>query len=290
MALKKRALGRGLDSLIVPEEAPPEAAADSMIVEIPIEELHPNINQPRTRFEQEQLAELAESIRSVGIMQPLVVRRRDDGYELIAGERRYRAAQLAGLEKVPCRVMDVSDEKSFEMALIENLQREDLNAMEESRAYQSLVEQFGLTQEDVAARVGRNRSTVANSLRLLQLPLDIQEDILAERLTSGHARAVLAAGDTVRQRHLRNIILARGLSVREAEALARRMNQARKPKPPVPTDLNVQMRSLQEELSMKVGLPVFIKAVSAEAGKLEIQYHSLDDFDILMNFFGVERT
>jgi ParB family chromosome partitioning protein len=259
------------------------------VAEIPLSEIRPNINQPRSQFDDEHIVELASSIKEKGILQPLLVRRRRDYYELIAGERRFRAATSLEMESVPCLVVDVSDETSFEMALIENIQREDLNAIEEAKAYQSLMSQFHLNQEEVADRVGKRRPTVANSLRLLNLPLDIQEDVLENRLSAGHARAILSVKEAARQRNIRNMILAKGLSVREAEVLARKANKEDKPKPPRPVETDVQMKSLQEAFTMKMGLPVLIKAVTTTSGKVEIQYNSLDDFEIISDFFGVEQ-
>lgn len=290
MSLKKQALGRGLDALISPSQAQgAPAAADNgrRVVEIPVHEIKPNINQPRTQFVEEDIVDLANSIREKGILQPILVRRQHGRYEIIAGERRFRASQSLSAKTVPCIVVDVSDEESFVLALIENLQRENLNAMEEAKAFQSLIEQFNLTQDEVAGRVGKNRSTVANSLRLMNLPLDIQEDVMAGRLSAGHARAILQIPDAPKQRNLRNLIIAKGLSVREAEVQARSMTKDKPRTPPKPTAIDAQMRSLQEEFSMKMGLPVFIKAITAQSGKLEIQYHSLDDFQTISDFFGI---
>lgn len=291
MSAKKRALGRGLDTLIGAPLEESQISEDRRVTNIPVQAIRPNVNQPRTQFNEEQIAELADSIREKGILQPLLVRYRPDGYELVAGERRWRAAQSLSLETVPCLVLEeVSDEAALEIALIENLQREDLNAIEEARAFKSLMDQFHFNQEEIAARVGKKRPTIANSLRLLNLPLDIQEDIQENRLTPGHARAILSLSEAPKQRQLRNLIVARGLSVREAESTARRLAQGRKVQPPKPVEVQAQMRSLQEELSMKIGLPVFIKPFSNQAGKVEIQYHSLDDFEILTDFFGIEKT
>ena len=291
MSAKKRALGRGLDSLLSTSSSDEAVSTgDSRVMEIDIGDLQPNANQPRFRFEDTPIAELADSIREKGILQPLLVRHHMGRYEIIAGERRFRAAKSIGLTRLPCLVTDVSDQESFEIALIENLQREDLNAMEEARAFKSLIEQFSLSQEQAAARVGKNRSTVANSLRLLNLPLDIQEDILEGRITSGHARAILQLPDPPKQRALRNIIVSKGLSVREAESAARKMLKPRAPKPPKPATIEAQMRSLQESFSMKIGLPVFIKPLTEHSGKIEIQYHTLDDFETISDFFGVETT
>jgi ParB family transcriptional regulator, chromosome partitioning protein len=297
MSAKKQVLGRGLDSLIAAPQASPHAPPASpsatdgrRVVDIPVSDLRPNLNQPRSVFDEDHIRELADSIREKGILQPLLVRRTVNGYEIVAGERRFRAAQAVGLQTVPCIPVEVSDESSLEIALIENLQREDLNAMEEARAFKSLMEQFKLSQEQVADRVGKKRPTIANSLRLLNLPLDIQEDLYENRLTAGHARAILSLADAPKQRHLRNVILAKGLSVREAEVLARRLGTDKKPRPPKAVAVEAQMRSLQEAFSLKIGLPVFIRPVTDQAGKVEIQYHNLDDFQIITDFFGIEPS
>jgi len=297
MPAKKRALGRGLDSLIgeppIPPHSspiPPQTHDGRRVVDISVADLRPNLNQPRSVFHEDHITELADSIREKGILQPLLVRHTVNGYEMVAGERRFRAAQLLGLETVPCILVDVSDEGSLEMALIENLQREDLNPMEEARAFKSLIEQFRLSQEEVADRVGKKRPTIANSLRLLNLPLDIQDDIRENRLTAGHARAILSLPDAPKQRHLRNLILAKGLSVRESEVLARRLGTQKKTRPPRAITVEAQMRTLQEAFSLKIGLPVFIRPVTDSAGKVEIQYHNLDDFEIITDFFGIEPS
>ena len=185
--MNKRGLGRGLGALL--SSTPVEGES---LVEIPLERIGVNPNQPRKAFDQEALAELSASIKASGIIQPVVVRRRGDGYELIAGERRWRAARMAGLDRVPAVVRDATDAQSLELALVENLLREDLNPMEEAEAYQSLLAQFGWTQEELGERVGRKQSTIANALRILRLPEAIQEDLRAGRLTMGHARALLA--------------------------------------------------------------------------------------------------
>lgn len=293
MSAKKRALGRGLDSLLGerrPLADAPSAPTGRQVVEIPVAEITPNPNQPRFRFVDEPISDLANSIREQGILQPLLVRVLGSGYELIAGERRFRAAKTLEMETVPCLVLDVGEEESVEMALVENLQRENLNPMEEARAFQALIEKFELTQEEASKRVGKARATVANSLRLLNLPLDVQEDVLEGRLTAGHGRAILGVPETPKQRQLRNLIISKNLSVRQAEAQARKLATSRKRKPPKPSSVDAQMRSLQEEFSMKLGLPVFIKAVTSQSGKIEIQYHTLDDFEVVSDFFGVETS
>ncbi|HBF34568.1 TPA: hypothetical protein DDW35_08385 [Candidatus Sumerlaeota bacterium] len=178
----------------------------------------------------------------------------------------------------------------MEITIVENLQRADLNPMEEARAFKSLMDQFTLSQEEVSTRVGKKRSTVANSLRLLQLPLDVQEDLFEGRLTAGHARAILSIPEPQKQRNLRNLIVTKGLSVREAEATAKRLTAENKPKPPKSETIEVQMRNLQEEMSMKIGLQVYIRPVNNSTGKVEIQYQSLDDFETLCDFIGIEKS
>ena len=222
-------------------------------------------------------------------MQPLLVRKRHGGYELVAGERRFRASSKAGLEKVPCIVVQVSDAESFEIALIENLQREDLNALEEARAFRALIEDFELTQEEAAKRVGRSRPAVANSLRLLQLPADIQEDLLEDRLTAGHARAILSVTGDAKQRRLRNEIVAKALSVRQAEQAAQKLETgeaAKKVKKP--NEVDPQLQTLQDAFSTRLGMHVAIQPSSRKAGRVVIRYKSLDDFENLTNFFGIE--
>ncbi len=294
MSAKKRALGRGLDSLIGPKDvkkatAKPEAAGDSGLLELPIDDIKPNLNQPRKEFDEDRISELADSIREVGVLQPLLVRKLDDHYELIAGERRFRASRVAGLEKVPCRLTEASDERSFEMAIIENLQREDLNPLEEAKAFRSLIEQFDLSQQEAARRVGKQRSTVANALRLLHLPKDIQEDVEKELLSPGHARAILSLEDAPKQRALRNAIVSKSMSVRQAETEAKRLAKSGDKAPKKPKkSRDSQLEDLQERFTVKLGLPVKIQASSAKKGKVTIQFQSLDEFDRISEWFGVE--
>ncbi len=295
MSAKRRVLGRGLDSLIAPAtdrslDSAVATESGTVVSEISMTDLHANPNQPRFQFDDEPIAELAESIRQKGVLQPLLVRDTAAGYEIVAGERRWRAAQAAGLDKVPCIIIHASDEDSLEIALIENLQRQDLNPMEEARAYNALTQRFDLSQEAVAQRVGKARATVANSLRLLNLPLDIQEDVLGGRLTAGHARAILALDEPAKQRRLRDLVISKSLSVRQTEAQSRAMNRKHETSTPKPQVVQANMKSLQEAFSLKMGLPVFIKPVSDSSGKVEICYESLDDFEIISDFFGVDQT
>ncbi len=276
--VKKTGLGKGMGALfsVVEDER-------GSYFSCPIEEIRPNKGQPRKTFSAEKLEELAASIREKGIIQPLVVRRIEDHFELIAGERRWRAAQRAGLRDVPVVIQDVSDDTALELALIENIQREELNAVEEAEAYQALLDKFALSQDELAKRVGKERSTVTNALRLLKLPAEIKRDIVEERLAMGHARALLALEAPELLKKGRDEIIRRGLSVREAEKLVKRLksNRAKTAK----TGPDPQMLDLVEQLKRHFGAKVALRQGS-RGGKLEISYGNLDDLtriiDILM--------
>jgi ParB family chromosome partitioning protein len=250
----------------------------------PIEDIKPSKSQPRKTFSNEKLEELAASIREKGIIQPLVVRKKDGHYELIAGERRWRAAQRAGLREVPVVIQDVSDDTAVELALIENIQREDLNAVEEAEAYQALLEKFTLSQEELARRVGKERSTVANALRLLKLPAEIKRDIVEERLAMGHARALLALETPEQLKTVRDEIIRRGLSVRETENLVKKQKTSRAHK--TKKRLDPQLIDLVEQLKRRFGAKVALRQGS-RGGKIEINYSSLEDLtriiDIITN-------
>ncbi|HTP67082.1 MAG TPA: ParB/RepB/Spo0J family partition protein [Geobacteraceae bacterium] len=277
--VKKTGLGKGMGALlsVVEDER-------GSYFSCPIEEIRPSKSQPRKTFSNEKLEELTASIREKGIIQPLVVRKKEDHYELIAGERRWRAAQRAGLREVPVVIQDVSDDTAVELALIENIQREDLNAVEEAEAYQALLEKFALSQEELARRVGKERSTVANALRLLRLPAEIKRDIVEERLAMGHARALLSLDSAELLKKGRDEIIKRNLSVREAENLVRRLrtNRAQKPR----QRLDPQLIDLVEQLKRRFGAKVALRQGS-RGGRLEISYSSLDDLtriiDIISN-------
>src|SRR5512135_1888158 len=217
MGTKRMALGKGLGALL-PEFGQAESKA---LLYCGIEEVFPNPSQPRKQFDESRLQELAESIREKGILEPLLVRRTDQGYELIVGERRWRAAQKAGLKEVPVLVKDVEGRDAFEISLIENLQREDLNPVEEAEAFKHLIEEFHLSQDDLSQRIGKDRTTIANSLRLLKLPPEVRNQLLQNHITSGHARALLSLDHKEKQKELCALIVKKGLSVREAERLAR---------------------------------------------------------------------
>lgn len=218
--MSKKGLGRGLDALLQGKGLE-QLAADNTVQQIPLEELEPNPAQPRRNFDEAALAELADSIRENGIIQPLIVERRGEQFRIIAGERRYRAAGIAGLSAVPALVRDYEEDQRLQIALIENVQRQDLNPVEEARAYESLIERFGLTQDEVARRVGKSRPSVANALRMLRLPHEVLGALESGRISSGHARALLQVEDQSERARLLAAILDSGMSVRTAERLAR---------------------------------------------------------------------
>lgn len=267
--VKKTGLGRGMAALlpVVEEEG-------RSYFSCPIEEIRPNRSQPRKTFSGDRLEELAASIREKGIIQPLVVRKKEDHYELIAGERRWRAAQKAGLHQVPVVIQDVSDDTALEMALIENIQREDLNAVEEAEAYHALMERFTLSQEALAVRVGKDRSTVANALRLLRLPAEIKRDIIEERLAMGHARALLALDSPEQMQRAREEILKRRLTVRDTEGLVKKAKAHRPHKAPRKPDPHVA--DLAEQLKRHLKARVAIRQ-GGKGGRIEISFASADE-------------
>jgi ParB family chromosome partitioning protein len=269
VADKRPALGRGLSALI-----PDTPRNQDSPAELDLDLLRPNKFQPRVQFDDDRLDELARSIRSNGVIQPILVRRQGAVYEIIAGERRWRAAQRAGLLKVPVIVRDVPDEKLLEVALIENVQREDLNPIDEAHAYQRLGDEFGLTQEQIAGAVGKDRSSVANYLRLLKLPQELQRDIARDLLSMGHARAILGLDGEEAQLSAAKAVIAKGLSVRETEALVRRLAKAPegpRRKAEVPPD--VHTRQAEERLRLALGTRVRIVRTS-KGGRLEIDFVS----------------
>lgn len=286
MSARKKGLGRGLDALLgvgnasqVSGDAPAGSAEQQILKEIPVDLIQRGKYQPRRDIDPESLQELAESIRAQGIMQPIVVRPISDRkYEIIAGERRWRAAQLAGLDQVPAVIRDVSDESAIAMALIENIQREDLNPIEEAASLQRLQQEFELTQQEVADAVGKSRSTIANLLRLMSLQDDVR--LLLERgdLEMGHARALLALAG-IQQSQAARTVVGKGMSVRQTEALVRTL-QARQESPaPAPTQLDPNIRQLQDDLSQRIGARVQIQHTAKGKGKLVLSYNSLDELD-----------
>ena len=273
-ALKRPALGRGLGALI-PGGSPSERKG---VMNLGIEEIRPDRSQPRRHFDEAHIEELAESIRSKGVLLPLIVRRDGEGYVLVAGERRWRAAQKAGLRELPVMVREVTGKEAFEIALIENIQREDLNPIEEAGAYRRLIEEHGLTQEELAARVGKDRSTVANALRLLRLPEPIQRAVVSGELSMGHARALLAIHDEGDLRKAAEKVIAEALSVRAVESLVQRLKSKRQPQRRRDGDGGAQLRHLVEKLQRKLSVKVQLKDKGG-SGTLEIRYGSLAELD-----------
>jgi ParB family chromosome partitioning protein len=291
--MSKRALGRGIDALLAGSEAQ-EAVPGAAVTLVPVASLQAGTHQPRKRFPEESLKELARSIQEKGVLQPILVESLDGGgYRIVAGERRFRAAQLAGLRDIPVFVRRFSDTEKTEIALVENLQREDLSPVEEANGYKVLMEKGELSQEEVAKRVGKNRSTVANALRLLKLPRPMIEALDKGKLTSGHARAILSLVNPADQELLFQRILTRDMSVREAEQTAARMGQgardsvkkttASKPRPRLP-ELTALERSLVERLGTKVAI-----RGNEKRGKIEISYFSLDDLDRISKLIEGEK-
>lgn len=278
----QKGLGRGLGALIPAAEGP--KGASNFFVEVG--RISPNALQPRRAFDEAKLEELTASIRDRGVIQPLIVRRNGDGYELIAGERRLRAAMKAGLKEVPVVVREASDNDSLQLALIENLQREDLNAIEEAQAYRRLQEEFHLGQEEIAQKVGKSRPAVANSMRLLQLPEEVQRDLIEGKLSAGHARALLSLErDTLISAAAREVI-AKGLSAREVEKLVRKLKGARRTKRAAGL-LDPDLRSFTEKLQRCLGTKVRV-VHRGNRGKIEIDYYSLADLDRISRVIGIE--
>lgn len=274
----KGGLGKGLGALISEGDIYDVGSPGFFLC--PIEKIRPNPNQPRKEMNGPALKDLAASIKEKGILQPLVVREvNGGGYEIIAGERRWRAAQMAGIKSVPVVIKDVSPDEVLELALIENIQRQDLNPLEEARAYKRLIDEFGLTQAQVSSRVGRDRATVANFLRLLQLPDYARQDLLDGRLTMGHARALLMLEDEELRREMRDQIVSKALSVRQAEDLARRLlrqgSGSKTRQAPIP---DPDIENIAKELSASIGLSVKISH-GQRGGRVEIQYKNLDEFE-----------
>ncbi len=278
---ENKGLGRGLSALIGDSKAAAGGRGENegsgiQYQELPLSQISENPNQPRTTFDDDALADLASSIKSAGLVQPVVVRRAGAGrYELIAGERRWRAARMAGLETIPAIIRDAGDAESLEMALIENLSREDLNPIDTARAYANLQEDFGITQEQLAAKLGRSRSAVANTMRLLDLPDEVQSLIEQGRLSEGHGRALLAVGDRLRQRRLAARMAESAMSVRQAEKLVKRESAAetRKQKPAVPPVSQELMDEATDALYSAFRLPVKVRW-AAKGGRVEIEFES----------------
>jgi len=283
---QRRALGKGLSALLPtppraaePPVEPPPTSTDHPSSTIPIDSIDANPTQPRRVFQPERLAELAQSIRENGIIQPLVVRRASDRYQLVAGERRWRAAKLAGLHDVPAVVQDIPDERLLEVTLVENIQREDLNPIETASAFSRLNSELSLSAEEIGRRTGKDRTTIVNSLRLLQLPGDLQQLVAERRLSAGHARCLLSLPNSDLQREVAEKAVAQGWSVRQMERTTQRMTEGRKPKhvDEVETDPNV--KAAIEEMARVLGTKVRILEKANQKGRIEIEYYSAEDLD-----------
>lgn len=286
MAIKRNALGRGLDSLISMDDVQPSGS--SAINEIAIDLIKPNPDQPRINFDEEALEELATSIRELGIIQPLTLRSAEAGtYMIISGERRYRAAKLAGLDTVPAYVRTANDSELTEMALIENIQREDLNAIEIALTFRKLIDQYNLTQERLSERIGKKRATIANFLRLLKLPAEVQLGLRDKAVDMGHARALLSVEKPTMQLKLYNEILKKGLSVRQVEQRAKEMNKegSAEPKAPAKKVNNADYDVLKQHLSKSFGVAVSFACNKDGKGKISFPFKNEEELERIIRIF-----
>ena len=286
MAIKRNALGRGLDSLISMDDVQPSGS--SAINEIAIDLIKPNPDQPRINFDEEALEELATSIRELGIIQPLTLRSAEAGtYMIISGERRYRAAKLAGLDTVPAYVRTANDSELTEMALIENIQREDLNAIEIALTFRKLIDQYNLTQERLSERIGKKRATIANFLRLLKLPAEVQLGLRDKAVDMGHARALLSVEKPTMQLKLYNEILKKGLSVRPVEQRAKEMNEegSTEPKAPAKKVNNADYDVLKQHLSKSFGVAVSFACNKDGKGKISFPFKNEEELERIIRIF-----
>lgn len=279
-AQKKSGLGRGLDALF----SSPLMDADNAVKTVPVTSIVPNPRQPRTRFTDEELAELADSIREHGVIQPLIVSEQPDGtYTLIAGERRLRASQIAGLSSVPVVTRQADDQELLELALIENIQREDLSPLEAAEAYKSLEENFSLTHEEISKRVGKNRSSVTNTMRLLKLPGDVKSALLEKKITEGHARVLLSLPTPQAQINAMNHIIKNGLNVRQSEEYVRSLvGEKKEPSKNPKNTLSPEMRELEDHLRQVIGTKVSLRPTKNGAGSISIHYYSPEELESII--------
>jgi ParB family chromosome partitioning protein len=275
--LKKVTLGRGLDALI------PTERTEYGYMLLGIEEMRPNTFQPRKDFDEDGIEELAASIQEKGILQPLIVRKGESGYEIIAGERRWRAAQRVGLTKVPVIIKDVSDREAIELALVENLQREDLNPIEEATAYEQLIGDFGLTHDEISKRIGKERSTITNQLRLLKLPDEVKQALIKGKITAGHARAILSLQSYSQSKEVLESIIRDKLSVRKTEKLIQKLSE-QKERVIRLYDVDPYIQHLTDELKKTLGTQVKIIDKNGK-GRIEIEYYSKDELERLIEIF-----
>lgn len=289
MAVNKRGLGKGLDTMIPPvknekksEKGDPAKGHETLVN---ITKVEPNREQPRKNFDEDALLELSESIKQYGLLQPILVQDRKDYYEIIAGERRWRAAKLAGLKQVPVIIKNLTDQEIVEISLIENIQRENLNPIEEAQAYKRLLNEFHLKQDEVAERVSKSRTAVTNSMRLLKLSDDVQRMVIDEMITTGHARALLGVEDPAEQYNLAQRIFDEKLSVREVEKIVKNMGKPVKPKKEKAVDKSMQViyDDISEKLKTQLGTKVNIVPKEDGSGKIEIEFYSHDELDRILD-------
>lgn len=296
MATKKSGLGKGLDSLItdkvgknttVKAKTEEKEATDGVMLNI--NKVEPNRDQPRKNFDEDALLELAESIKQFGILQPLLVQKKDDYYQIVAGERRWRAAKMAGIKEVPVIIKQLSDQEIMEISLIENIQRENLNPIEEALAYKRLLNEFNLKQDEVAERVSKSRTAVTNSMRLLKLNEKVQQMVIDEMLTTGHARALLGIDDQEKQFLVAQKIFDEKLSVRDTEKLVKKLQKEKKENKDTADQKDEKLeaiyRDLEEQIKQIFGTKVYIKQKNAKEGKVEIEYYSQDELDRIVDMF-----
>ncbi|MCI8957100.1 MAG: ParB/RepB/Spo0J family partition protein [Eubacterium sp.] len=309
MAVKRKGLGKGIDSLIpdtgsskgkVNSEKKPvvkevikevikevKVPADTMMK---ISDIEPNREQPRKNFDKEALEELADSIRQFGIIQPIVVQKKDDYYEIIAGERRWRAAKLAKIKEVPVVIKEYTKQEVMEIALIENIQRKDLNPIEEALAYKSLIDEYHLKQDELAKRVSKSRAAIANSMRLLKLIDEVQNMLINDEISMGHARALLALDQEDLQLEAAKVIIEKGLSVRDTEKLVKSILNPKQAKLPIPSSEEAVYESIATKLREKLGTKVSINNKKGGKGKIEIEYYSKEEFERILEMFdGIQE-
>ncbi|WP_026835054.1 ParB/RepB/Spo0J family partition protein [Eubacterium xylanophilum] len=283
----KKDVGNGLDSLITPKNEKLLSAEEM----IDVNKIEPNKNQPRVTFNEDKLIELAESIKVHGVVEPLLVTKKDGYYKIIAGERRWRAAKKIGLKKVPVIVRDYTDQEIMEIALIENIQREDLNPIEEAMAYQNLIEEYNLKQDELAERVAKSRTTITNSMRLLKLDKRVQDMLVDERISSGHARALLAIKDMDKQYDFALKVFDEKLSVREVEKLIKSLDKPeKKKKKPKELSNDFVYREFEEKLKQIMGTKVSINRKDEKSGKIEIEYYSNEDFERITDILKLKEN
>ena len=286
---KKARIGKGLDALIPSggvnktTEKPSKIADKDGVVNVKISKVEPNREQPRKNFDEDALQELAESIKQFGVLQPILVQERDDYYEIIAGERRWRAANIAGLKEVPVIIRNLTEQEIVEIALIENIQREDLNPIEEAQAYKRLLTEFNLKQDEVAERVSKSRTAVTNSMRLLKLSDDVQQMVIDEMISTGHARALLAIEDPEQQYILAQKVFDEKLSVRDIEKLVKNLGKTKVQKKSKEKQLSAIYQEIEETLKGKLSTKVSIVAKENGAGKIEVEFFSHEELDRLMD-------